>query len=63
MLLSELDSIDEARSGDIATAFEYMEGSPFDRLDDQLDEVGWFDQGEPRVEYMLRHRDALDVLP
>ena len=63
IIQSETDAIDAARTDDIATAFEYMEGSPFDRLDDQLDEVGWCDQGEPRVEYMLKHRAELINTP
>jgi len=40
---------DEAREGGVEGAFEYFaEGDAFDKFDERLDEVGWFDKREER---------------
>ncbi len=55
---SEKASIDEARDGGVEGAFEYFaESDAFDEFDQRLDEVGWFENGEARLDYVRAHRD------
>jgi len=55
---SEKANIDEAREGGVEGAFEYFaEGDAFDKFDERLNEVGWFDNGEARLHYVRAHRD------
>lgn len=56
---SEQADIDEAREGGIEAAFEYFaESHAFDEFDERLDEIGWFDQGEVRLDYVRAHRES-----
>ncbi len=55
---SEKSNIDEAREGGVEGAFEYFaESGAFDEFDNRLDEVGWHDNGEGRLDYVRAHRD------
>jgi hypothetical protein len=49
-----------AAGATLEKAFEYFDDSPFDSIDDRLDEVGWWSDKD-RIDYVRNHRAAFDA--
>jgi hypothetical protein len=53
----ERENIDEARAS-LEEAFAYFDEGIFERFDEQLEQIGWFDNDEMRLDYVRANRQT-----